>query len=187
MKTRCAWVTSDPLYRNYHDLEWGVPLHDDRKLFELLVLETFQAGLSWLTVLKKRENFRDALSGFDTEQIAPYDETALAALLNNPGIIRNHAKLQATVENARAFLDVQASFGSFAQYAWGFVGGEPVVNRWERAAEVPATTPLAASFSKDLKRRGFKFVGPIVVYAFMQASGMVMDHTTDCFRHGELI
>lgn len=185
-KPRCAWVTDNPLYLSYHDFEWGVPLRDDPKLFELLVLETFQAGLSWLTVLKKRENFRAALDGFDASKIARYDESKLQTLLNDPGIIRNHLKLRATVDNARAFLDVQTLFGSFANYAWNFVEGEPKINAWASAAEVPATTPLATVFSKDLKTRGFKFVGPTTMYAFMQASGMVMDHTTDCFRYDDL-
>ena len=180
-------MTSDPLYIDYHDREWGVPLYDDSKLFELLVLETFQAGLSWSTVLKKRENFRAALDGFDTEKIARYDEAALRTLMNNPGIIRNRLKLRATVDNARAFLNVQETYGSFACYAWDFVDGEPVVHTWESAAEVLATTPLSSRFSTDLKQCGFKFVGPTVVYAYMQASGLVMDHTTDCFRHGELV
>ena len=185
-ESRCAWVTSDPLYLDYHDAEWGVPLRDDAKLFELLVLETFQAGLSWLTVLKKRENFRAALSGFDAEKLARYGENELQVLMNDPGIIRNRLKLRSTVANARAFLEVQASFGSFAAYTWSFVSGEPIINTWASAAEVPATTPLASRVSADLKRRGFGFVGPTVVYAFMQASGLVMDHTTDCFRYSEL-
>ncbi|CAN5840279.1 DNA-3-methyladenine glycosylase I [soil metagenome] len=187
MRTRCAWVTHDPLYIAYHDAEWGVPLRDDAKLFELLVLETFQAGLSWLTVLKKRENFRAAFDRFDAEKIARYDEAKLESRMADSGIIRNRLKVQATVANARAFLDAQASFGSFADYVWDFVGGEPQVNAWASAAEVPATTPLATVFSTDLKQRGFRFVGPTVAYAFMQASGMVMDHTKSCFRHAELI
>lgn len=185
-KARCAWVTDDPLYRRYHDLEWGVPVHDDRLLFEFLTLETFQAGLSWLTVLRKREAFREALSGFHAERVAAYGETKLAELLANPGIIRNRAKLRAAVQNAQAFLAVQEAFGSFDAYSWRFVGGAPKVNRWARAAEVPAVTKEAEAFSRDLKARGFSFVGPTVIYAHMQAVGMVMDHTTDCFRHAEL-
>ncbi len=179
-------MTGDPLYLEYHDREWGVPLHDDAKLFELLVLETFQAGLSWLTVLKKRENFRTAFDHFDASKMARYDGATLETLLQNPGIVRNRLKLRAAVENARAFLKVQETFGSFAGYLWDFIGGAPVLNTWESSAEVPAATPLSDLLSRDLKRRGFSFVGPTVVYAFMQASGMVMDHTTGCFRHDEL-
>ncbi len=179
-------MTSDPLYVEYHDAEWGVPLYNDAELFELLVLETFQTGLSWLTVLKKRENFRAAFDSFDASKMARYGEVEVQALMSNPGIIRNRRAQLEAVADARAFLNVQEAFGSFARYAWDFSGGEPIVNTWESAAEVPATTPLSSLFSKDLKRRGFGFVGPTVVYAFMQASGMVMDHTTGCFRCSEL-
>ena len=179
-------MTGDPLYLEYHDREWGVPLHDDAKLFELLVLETFQAGLSWLTVLKKRENFQAAFDHFDASKMAHYDEATLEKLLQNSGIVRNRLKLRAAVDNARAFLGVQETFGSFSGYLWDFTGGAPVLNTWESSAEVPSATPLSDLLSQDLKRRGFSFVGPTVVYAFMQASGMVMDHTTGCFRHDEL-
>ena len=187
MPTRCAWVTDDPLYLAYHDTEWGVPVYDERELFEFLVLETFQAGLSWLTVLKKRENFRAAFDHFEVEKVADYDEEKIQALLSNPGIIRNKLKVRSTVSNAQAFLNVQEEFGSFDRYSWSFVGGRPKVNHWRSLAEVPAFTPEAEAFSRDLKARGFKFVGPTVVYAFMQATGRVMDHTTDCFRYAELL
>ena len=186
MPTRCAWVTDDPLYLRYHDTEWGVPVRNDNKLFEFLVLETFQAGLSWLTVLKKRDNFRVAFNGFKPELVAAYDEAKIASLLADSGIIRNCLKVRAAVSNARAFLDVQATSGSFTHYCWSFVDGEPIINQWHTSTNVPATTPLAKAFSKDLKARGFKFVGPTVIYAHMQATGMVMDHTTDCFRYPEL-
>ena len=186
MPTRCAWATDDPLYIHYHDTEWGVPVWEDDKLFEFLVLETFQAGLSWLTVLKKRDNFRAAFDGFEPELVANYDEAKIASLLTDSGIIRNRLKIRAAVSNARAFLEVQAVSGSFADYCWSFVGGQPVINAWKSGADVPATTPLAETFSKDLKAKGFKFVGPTVVYAHMQATGMVMDHTLNCFRYAEL-
>ncbi len=183
---RCAWVTDDPLYRRYHDREWGVPVDDDRTLFEFLLLESFQAGLGWLTVLRKRENFRRAFDDFDPERVAAYDETQISALQADAGIIRNRAKIAAAVSNAAAFLEVIATEGSFAAYSWRFVGGRPKINHWRTAAEVPATSPEAVAFSRDLKRRGFRFVGPIVVYAYMQASGMVMDHSRDCFRYTQL-
>ena len=186
MPTRCAWVTDDPLYLAYHDTEWGVPVYGERELFEFLVLETFQAGLSWLTVLKKRENFRTAFDTFEVEKVVSYDETKIQALLSNPGIIRNKLKVRSTVSNAQAFLNIQEEFGSFDRYSWTFVGGRPKVNYWHSLAEVPVTTPESEAFSKDLKARGFKFVGPTVVYAFMQATGRVMDHTMDCFRYAEL-
>ena len=186
MPNRCAWVTDDPLYLAYHDTEWGVPVYDERELFEFLVLETFQAGLSWLTVLKKRENFRKAFDHFEVEKVANYGEAKIQALLDDPGIIRNKLKVGSTVSNAQAFLNVQEEFGSFDRYSWGFVGGKPNVNHWRSLADVPATTSESEAFSRDLKARGFKFVGPTVVYAFMQATGQVMDHTTDCFRYAEL-
>ena len=186
MPTRCAWVTDDPLYLAYHDTEWGVPVYDERALFEFLVLETFQAGLSWLTVLKKRENFREAFDGFEIEKVATYDEAKIQALLDDPGIIRNKIKVRSSVSNAQAFLEVQEAFGSFNRYSWGFVDGQPKINRWRSLAEVPAFTREAEAFSRDLKARGFKFVGPTVVYAFMQATGRVMDHTKDCFRYADL-
>lgn len=186
MATRCAWVTDDPLYVNYHDTEWGVPVHDDRKLFEFLILETFQAGLSWLTVLRKRENFRAAFDNFDPQKVASYSETKIASLLSNKGIIRNKLKIHSAVTNAQAFLAVQEASGSFNTYSWAFVDGEPLVNHWKTLDEVPATTPQSDAFSKDLKKRGFKFVGSTIVYAHMQATGMVMDHTKDCFRYESL-
>jgi DNA-3-methyladenine glycosylase I len=183
---RCAWVTTDPLYLAYHDAEWGVPVHDDGRLFEFLVLETFQAGLSWLTVLRKRENFRQAFDHFKVETVASYGEKKMAELLNNPGIIRNKLKVQAAVSNAQAFLNVQEEFGSFDSYSWSFVGGKPLLNHWRSLKEVPSSSRESDAFSKDLKKRGFKFVGSTVVYAHMQATGMVMDHTTDCFRYSVL-
>jgi DNA-3-methyladenine glycosylase I len=186
MKQRCPWVGSDPLYRAYHDTEWGTPVHDERKLLEFLVLEGAQAGLSWLTILRKRENYREAFDRFDPVQVAGYDARKLAELLRNPGIVRNRRKLEAAVGNARAFLAIQEEFGSFDRYIWRFVGGRPVRNAWRSIEEIPASTPESTAMSKDLKRRGFGFVGPTICYAFMQAVGMVNDHTVECFRHGEL-
>ncbi|MFD0868242.1 DNA-3-methyladenine glycosylase I [Paenibacillus residui] len=183
MMKRCAWTTDDPLYIQYHDREWGVPVHDDRKLFEMLLLEGMQAGLSWLTILKKRENFRQALDGFNPERIAEYGQADIERLLNNPGIVRNRLKLEATTANARAFLKVQEEFGSFDRYIWGFVGGEPIINHWNAIQEVPASTAESDRMSKDLKSRGFKFVGSTICYAYMQAAGMVNDHTADCFLY----
>lgn len=185
-KQRCGWVGDDPLYRSYHDREWGVPLHDDQRLFEFLILETFQAGLAWITVLRKREGFRAAFDRFDPERVAAYDEAKIASLLRNPGIIRNRAKIRAAVRNAQAFLRVVEEFGSFDRYIWDFVDGEPIVNRWTRLAEVPATTELSQRLSGDLKQRDFAFVGPTVVYAHMQATGMVNDHLLGCFRHAQV-
>ena len=183
---RCAWGNSHPLYVTYHDEEWGAPEHDDRKLFELLLLEGAQAGLSWLTILKRRESYRAAFDDFDPVKIAAYDEARIAALLANPGIIRNRRKVEAFVANARAFLAVQEAFGSFDAYIWRFVGGSPIVNAWRSLSEIPAETDESRAMSKDLKKRGFTFVGPTICYAFMQACGMVNDHTTDCFRYHEL-
>ena len=185
-KTRCAWPGNDPLYIQYHDEEWGVPVHDDRRLFEFLVLEGAQAGLSWITILRKRENYRKAFDGFDPETVARYDDRKVAELLSDPGIVRNRLKVAAAVSNARAFLEVQEEFGSFDAYIWEFVGGRPLVNRWASLAEIPAKTPLAETISKDLIRRGFRFVGPTIVYAHMQATGMVNDHVVGCFRHAPL-
>lgn len=182
---RCAWATDDPLYAAYHDTEWGVPVYDDRLLFEFLVLEGAQAGLSWLTVLKKREHYRSAFSGFDPAKVARFDEDKIERLLTDPGIIRNRLKVVSAVTNARAFLKVQAEFGSFAKYCWGFVGGRPRVNCFKSLSEVPARTPESDALSKDLKKRGFKFVGSTIVYAFMQAVGMANDHTLECFRRGD--
>ena len=187
MKKRCSWVPEDdPLYTTYHDEEWGVPVHDDRKLFEFLILEGFQAGLSWRTVLYKRENFRAAFSGFDPRKVARFDERKLTELMNNKGIIRNKLKISAAVQNARAFLKVQEKFGSFDSFIWQFTDGRPIINHWEKDAHVPASTPLSDKMSKELKRLGFKFVGSTICYAHMQATGMVNDHTINCFRHARL-
>lgn len=186
MTTRCAWSGSDPLYMTYHDTEWGVPVHDDRLLYEFLVLEGMQAGLSWMTILKKRENFRHAFAGFDPLKVAAFDEADKARLMADAGIVRNRLKIEAAVQNARAFLDVQAEFGSFASYIWGFVDGKPIQNAWRSLSELPAQTELSQRLSKDLLQRGFRFVGPTIVYAHMQATGMVNDHTIDCFRYAEL-
>lgn len=183
---RCVWPGNDPLYIAYHDTEWGVPLHDDRRLFEFLVLEGAQAGLSWITILRKRENYRKAFDQFDAEKIARYTPKKIEKLLQNPGIVRNRLKVAAAVTNARAFLDVQEEFGSFDAYSWRFVDGKPIQNRWKTIKQLPAKTPESDAFSKDLKKRGFKFVGSTIIYAHMQACGMVNDHTVDCFRHKEL-
>lgn len=186
MPKRCAWAGNDPLYIDYHDIEWGVPVHDDRILFEFLILEGAQAGLSWSTILKKRENYRKAFDQFDPDLIARYEEVKVAELLVNPGIVRNRLKIEATIQNAQSFLAVQDEFGSFDKYIWGFVGGEPVQNSWQTMAEIPANTPLSDVMSKDLKSRGFKFVGTTICYAFMQAVGIVNDHIMDCFRYLQL-
>jgi len=186
MKNRCGWVTADPLYIAYHDTEWGVPGHDDRKLFELLILEGAQAGLSWLTILKKRDNYRKAFAGFDARKIATFDDKKVAELLANEGIIRNRLKIAAAIHNARTFLAVQKECGSFAEYLWRFVDGRPKTNAWKTLKEVPARTAESDAMSKDLKKRGFKFVGSTICYAFMQAAGMVNDHVVDCFRYVEI-
>ena len=183
---RCAWPSNDPLMIAYHDEEWGVPLHDDRKLFEFLVLEGMQAGLSWSTVLRKRENFRKAFHGFDPVRIARYRQRDVERLLSDAGIIRNRLKIQAALTNAQCFLEVQKEFGTFDAYIWGFVGGRPIKNRFKSLSEIPAVTPESEVLSKDLKSRGFKFVGPTIVYAHMQATGMVNDHTVDCFRYRQV-
>lgn len=183
---RCHWTMNDPLMNAYHDEEWGVPLHDDQKLFEFMVLDAFQAGLSWKTVLHKRENFRTAFDNFDARLIAGYDDQKIAALLNDPGIIRNKLKVQATVTNAQRFLDIQEQYGSFDRYIWQFVNGRPMANKWKSMADLPATSKESDAMSKDLKKRGFKFVGSTICYAFMQAAGMVNDHVVDCFRHDEI-
>lgn len=180
---RCAWCGDDPLYRAYHDVEWGVPLHDERRLFEMLVLEGAQAGLSWLTVLRKRAGYRHAFDGFDPERIVRYDDAKIAALLADPGIVRNRAKVAATIANARATLELRAAGLSLDRLLWEFVDGRPLQNRWRTMGEVPASTAVSDALSKALKARGFKFVGSTICYAFMQAVGMVNDHTTDCFRH----
>ena len=181
---RCAWCGTDPLYVAYHDLEWGVPLHDDRRLFELLILEGAQAGLSWITVLRKREAYRRAFAGFDPQVVAGYDPARQAELLLDPGIVRNRLKVAAAVGNARAFLAVQAEFGSFDRYLWRSSGGVPRVNHWRTPAEVPAVSPEALALSGDLRARGFKFVGPTIMYAFMQAAGIVDDHLPGCWKRG---
>ena len=187
MPTRCPWVNpDDPLYVTYHDNEWGAPVHDDRKLFEFLVLEGFQAGLSWATILRKRENFRRAFDDFDPQKIAAYDDEKIAQLLADAGIVRNRLKVHAAVTNARAFLKVQKEFGSFDAYSWGFVGGKPKVNSLHTIEDYLARTPESDILSKDLLQRGFKFVGSTIVYAHIQATGMVNDHTMDCFRYLEV-
>ncbi|OHB25342.1 MAG: DNA-3-methyladenine glycosylase [Desulfuromonadaceae bacterium GWB2_53_15] len=183
---RCVWAGSDPLYRGYHDLEWGVPVHDDRLLFEFLTLEGAQAGLSWITILRKREAYRSAFAGFDPAVVAAFDDTRQAELLTNAGIVRNRLKIASTIGNARAFLAVQEEFGSFDAYLWRFVEGKPIRNAWNSLAQLPASTPVSDAMSRDLKKRGFRFVGSTICYAFMQAVGMVNDHTSECFRWQEL-
>ena len=183
---RCPWAGSDPLYQAYHDDEWGVPAHDDRTLFEFLILEGAQAGLSWITILRKRDAYRRAFAGFDVATVAAFDEERIATLLADPGIVRNRLKINAAVGNARAFLAVQREFGSFDAYVWGFVGGQPLVNTPTTLAEVPAETAESRALSADLKRRGFRFVGPTIMYAYMQAVGLVNDHLVTCFRHSPL-
>jgi DNA-3-methyladenine glycosylase I len=187
MKTkRCDWCGEDPLYMRYHDEEWGVPEHDDQKLFELLLLEGAQAGLSWITVLRKRESYREAFHNFNPELIARYDATDVTRLLANPGIVRNRLKVGSAIGNASAFLETRAECGSFDTYLWNFVDGRPVQNKWRSMAEVPARTTISDQMSKDLKKRGFKFVGSTICYAFMQASGMVNDHLMHCHRHKQV-
>jgi DNA-3-methyladenine glycosylase I len=185
-RTRCAWAGTDPLYLAYHDEEWGVPLHDDRRLFEMLVLEGAQAGLSWRTILGKRERYRTVFARFDPRRVARFGARDVARLLRDPGIVRNRLKIQAAIANARAALAVQREWGSLDRCLWSFVGGTPIQNRWRTVREVPARTLEAEAMSRDLAARGFRFVGPTICYAFMQAVGMVNDHTVDCFRHGAL-
>ncbi len=185
-KVRCSWCGDDPLYVAYHDEEWGVPVHEDQMLFEFLVLEGAQAGLSWITVLRKRARYREVFDAFDPTAVARYDDTKAATLLADPGIVRNRLKVASATRNAKAFLAVQAEFGTFDDYLWRFVDGQPVRNTWRTMAEVPASTPVSDALSKDLKRRGFNFVGTTICYAFMQAVGMVNDHLTDCFRYSEV-
>ena len=185
-RTRCSWATHSPLLREYHDLEWGVPLHDDRKLFEFLILEGAQAGLSWETVLNKRENYRKAFQNFDPQIVSRYAEKDVKRLLANPGIIRNRLKITAAMVNARKFLEIRREFGSFDRYIWRFVGGHPIKNRFRSLSQLPAKTSVSVAMSKDLQMRGFKFVGPTICYAFMQAVGMVNDHTAHCFRHDDV-
>lgn len=181
-KTRCGWCLSSDLYKKYHDEEWGVPVYEDQKLFEFLILETFQAGLSWITILNKRDNFRVAFNDFDYRKVAQYSEDKIQELLLDAGIIRNQLKIRAAVSNAVAFIKVQEEFGSFSKYIWKYTDGKPIINNRQSLKEVPATTALSDEISKDLKKRGFKFVGSTVVYAHMQATGMVDDHVEDCFR-----
>jgi DNA-3-methyladenine glycosylase I len=183
---RCGWSEGDPIYVAYHDKEWGVPVHDDRTLFEFLLLEGAQAGLSWITILKKRQAYRKAFAGFDPTKVARFDARRVERLLQDPGIVRNRLKLESAVKNARAFLDVQDEFGSFDAYQWQFVNGEPIVNRRKSLSEIPARTKESDAFSKDLKRRGFSFVGTTIMYAHMQAVGMVNDHIVSCFRYRPL-
>jgi len=187
MKKRCEWAGSDPLYVSYHDIEWGTPVFDDRVLFEFLILEGMQAGLSWLTILRKRENFRNAFDNFDVSKIANYTEKDINRLLNNDGIIRNRLKISAAIENARQFLKVQKKYGKFSNYIWSFVNHKPVINKWTSMKDIPATTPVSEKMSKELKKQGFKFVGSTICYALMQATGMVNDHLVDCFRYSQLI
>ena len=186
MSKRCEWANTPPIYVEYHDTEWGAPLHDDDKLFEFLILEGMQAGLSWLIVLNKRENFRKAFDGFDPRKVARYDDEKIAELLQDAGIIRNKAKVRAAVTNAQAFLEIQTEFGSFSKYMWGFVDGKPIINKWKKLSQIPTTSTIAEELSRDLKKRGFKFVGPTVVYSHMQATGMVNDHLVECFRWKEV-
>jgi len=183
---RCVWCGEDPLYVRYHDQEWGVPVHDDQKLFEFLILEGAQAGLSWLTILKRREGYRKAFAEFDISKVARFSKRQIESRLKDPGIIRNRLKVESTVSNAKAFLRIQEEFGSFDEYSWQFVGGKRIVNRWKHLKDIPATSTESDAFSKDLKKRGFKFVGSTIIYAHMQAVGMVNDHLLSCFRYKEV-
>lgn len=185
-KIRCGWCGVDPLYMKYHDEEWGVPVTDDKKLFEFLILETFQAGLSWITILRKREKFKEAFDDFDYKKIAKYEQAKIESLLQNKGIIRNKLKVNSAVTNAKAFMEIQKEFGSFSNYIWGFVNNEPIKNIWENNKDAPANTSESDALSKDLKKRGFKFVGSTVVYAYMQAMGLVNDHIESCFQYNEV-
>jgi len=186
MKKSCSWPTNDPLMIKYHDKEWGVPVHNDRKLFEFLLLEGMQAGLSWWIVLYKRENYRKAFDNFDFNKIAKYNKRKINSLLKNEGIIRNKLKVESAVTNAKAFLEIRKEFGTFNKYIWSFVNGKPIQNKFKSLKEIPASTKLSDLISKDLKKRGFKFVGTTIIYAHMQATGMVNDHVVDCFRYREL-
>ena len=179
----CAWVGNDPIYIDYHNNEWGKPLYDDQKLFEFLLLESFQAGLSWITILKKRENFRQAFDNFNAQKIALYNEDKFERLIQDAGIIRNRLKINSAIKNAQLYLDIIEEQGSFSKYIWSFVGGKPIINRWKSFSDIPVSTAESDAMSKDLKKRGFKFVGTTICYAFMQATGMVNDHTTDCFKY----
>jgi len=186
MPKRCDWAGDDSLYIAYHDQEWGQPVHDDRELFELLILEGAQAGLSWITILRKRDGYRKAFENFDPTIVARYDQAKMDALVQDSSIIRNRLKIKSAVQNAKAFLKVQEEFDSFDSYIWGFVNHQPIQNAWKKMSQIPAFTPLSEKISKDLKKRGFNFVGPTIVYAYMQSIGMVNDHTTDCFRYQEI-
>lgn len=185
-EVRCTWAGSSDLYQAYHDSEWGVPLHDERALFEFLILEGAQAGLSWITILKKREAYRASFDFFDAGRVARYDDKKIAQLLQNPGIVRNRLKVQSAITNAQSYLAIQEEFGSFDAFIWRFVDSKPLQNQWRSHAEIPASSVISDAMSKELKRRRFKFVGSTICYAFMQATGMVNDHTTDCFRHNQL-
>ena len=185
-KKRCEWAGTDPFYLAYHDIEWGVPVHEDRRLFEMMLLEGAQAGLAWITILRKREGYRQAFDGFDPVKIARYSDKRLEKLRDDEGIVRNRLKIAAARTNAKAFLDVRDEFGSFDEFIWSFTGGEPILNHWRSLSELPATTPESDAMSRDLKKRGFKFVGSTICYAFMQAVGMVNDHVVSCFRYKEL-
>lgn len=185
-KVRCGWCGTDPLYMKYHDEEWGSPVKDDKTLFEFLLLETFQAGLSWITILRKRENFREAFDDFNYKKIATYNQSKIESLLQNEGIIRNKLKVHSAVSNAKAFMEVQKEFGSFSYYIWGFVNHKPIRNNWKNHRDTPATSPESDALSRDLKKRGFKFIGSTVIYATMQATGMINDHIEDCFRYQEV-
>ncbi len=182
-KIRCEWAGTDPLYMEYHDKEWGVPVHDDRKLFEMLILEGAQAGLSWITILKKRENYKKVFDNFEPGKVAEYKSSKIKKLLADSGIVRNRLKVNSAVTNAKAFMQIQKEFGSFDKYIWGFVNGKTVKNKWKRLKDIPSSSPLSDDISKDLKKRGFKFVGSTICYAFMQAVGIVNDHVTNCFRY----
>lgn len=184
--TRCPWPGDDPLYVKYHDEEWGVPIYDDQLLFAKLILDGAQAGLSWITILRKRENYWQAFDNFDPEKIALYDDKKFAELMDNPGIVRNRQKINAAIKNAQAYLEIKAELGSFSDYLWGFVGGKPIVNSWRSLEQIPAKTSESEAMSKALKQRGFSFVGPTICYAFMQAVGMVNDHVVNCFRYNEV-
>lgn len=186
MKQRCSWCLKDDLYINYHDKEWGVPVHDDKLLFEFLILEGVQAGLSWHTVLKKRENYRLAYDDFDVQKVARYDQKKVDELMNNAGLIRNKLKIAASITNAQKFIEVQNEFGSFNKYIWSFVDGKTITNYWERLDQIPAKTELSDAISKDMLKRGFKFVGSTILYAHLQATGVINDHLIDCFRHSEV-
>jgi len=187
MENRCEWSGTDELYVKYHDEEWGVPIHDDKVHFEFLILEGAQAGLSWITVLRKRENYRKSFDNFDVKKVAKYTENKIEKLLQNPGIIRNKLKVRSTVSNAKAFLEVQQEFGTFDKYIWQFVNYKPILNKWKKMSDLPATSKESDTLSKDLKKRGFKFVGSTIMYAHMQAIGMINDHTVDCFRYKDLL